>query len=304
MSSDPLDETVRIPRMADCVLASNLPGQGIVVDIAGLTDRGRVRANNEDCFLAVEFGRHLHILGTSLTDEDASPFDQGGYGMVVADGVGGHAAGEVASRTAVSGLLRMVEMTPDWIMSMRDDHANQVMERMEQRFQHVADELGIMAELSPELSGMATTMTLAVSLGPELLIAHVGDSRAYLLRDGQLVRLTHDHSRAQVLADMGIIDVGDVATHPMRNVLTNCLGQGRRVEVDFRRFRLKDADRLLLCTDGLTDMVDETQIQVTLVAGVDSAAVCRALVAQALDRGGADNVTVLVARYTIASLDG
>jgi serine/threonine protein phosphatase PrpC len=160
-----------------------------------------------------------------------------------------------------------------------------------------------MGELSPELSGMATTMTLAVSLGPELLIAHVGDSRAYLLRDGKLVRLTHDHSRAQVLADMGIIDVAEVATHPLRNVLTNCLGRGRRVEVDFRRFRLKDADRLLLCTDGLTDMVDETQILTTLAAAGDSRAACRALVGQALERGGADNITVLIARYTIPSLN-
>lgn len=276
MSSDPLDETVRIPRMAPFVVSSTLPQQEVAVDIAGLTDRGHVRSKNEDCFLAVEFGRHLFILGSSLTDEDVSPFEQGGYGMVVADGVGGMAAGEVASRMAVSGLLRLVEQTPDWILSMKDDCVNQVMERMEQRLQQVADDLGLMVESSPELSGMATTMTLAVSLGPEVLIAHVGDSRGYLLRDGQLIRLTHDHSRAQVLADMGIIDARDVATHPMRNVLTNCLGQGRRVEVDFRRFRLKDADRLLLCTDGLTDMVDESQMLAILAAQSDSATACRA----------------------------
>ena len=299
MSSDPLDDTVRIPRMAPCVVSATLPQHEIAVDIAGLTDRGRVRSKNEDCFLAVEFGRHLSILGSSLTDEEASPFEQGGYGMVVADGLGGTAAGEVASRLAVSGLLGLVEQTPDWILSMKDDCVNQVMERMEQRFQRVADDLGLMAELSPELTGMATTMTLAVSLGPELLIAHVGDSRCYLLRDGQLVRLTHDHSRAQVLADMGIIEAAEVQTHPMRNVLTNCLGQGRRVEVDFRRFRLKDSDCLLLCTDGLTDMVDETQMLAILAAQGDSATACRALVAQALERGGADNVTVLIARYTI-----
>lgn len=124
--------------------------------------------------------------------------------------------------------------------------------------------------------------------------------RAYLLRDGQLVRLTRDHSRAQQLADIGIIDAADVATHPMRNILTNCLGPNRHVDVDFRRFRLRDADRLLLCSDGLTDMVDDSRILTILAAQADSATACRKLVDAALEQGGRDNVTVLVARYQMA----
>ena len=88
----------------------------VVADIAGITDRGRVRSNNEDCFTAVEYGRHLRSLVSSLSSEDVPPFEQGGYGMVVADGLGGMAAGEVASQMAVKGLLRLVEDTPDWIL--------------------------------------------------------------------------------------------------------------------------------------------------------------------------------------------
>ena len=120
-----------------------------------------------------------------------------------------------------------------------------------------------------------------------------------MFRDGELVQLTHDHSRAQQLANLGIIAEDAVATHPLRNTLTNCLGKDHRVEVDFLRFRLKDADGLLLCTDGLSDMVDPADIEAILANADDSATACRALVSQALQRGGKDNVTVLFARYAI-----
>ena len=145
---------------------------------------------------------------------------------------------------------------------------------------------------------MGTTLTMALSLGTDLLIAHVGDSPAYLLRRGELHRLTRDHTLAQEMADHGQISARDVASHRYRHVLTHAIGiQGAGGEPEIRRFRLADGDRLLLCTDGLTDMVDDATIAAELRRRASSAEACRALIDLALDRGGRDNVTVVVAGY-------
>jgi protein phosphatase len=150
---------------------------------------------------------------------------------------------------------------------------------------------------------MGTTLTLAWSLGGELFVAHVGDSRAYLLRHGKLHRLTRDHTRAQELADLGVISDEDVATHRLRHVLTQALGicEGGG-EPDMERIRLDDGDRLLVCTDGLTNMVDEATITAELdpARNASADAACQRLLELALNRGGKDNVTIVVAGYQIA----
>ena len=146
---------------------------------------------------------------------------------------------------------------------------------------------------------MGSTLTAARSLGRDLLIAHVGDSRAYLFRAGGLHRLTKDHTFAQMLVDRGKLEACVIPSSGVRHILTNALGgSNEHVDVDVDLLRLEDGDRLLLCSDGLTDLVDDDTIAQTLADAASSADVCAQLVQLALDRGGRDNVTVIVAAYT------
>lgn len=279
---------------------SPLRGPVATVDMAGLTDRGHRRTNNEDHFLISRFGRFLETMDTNLSPEDA-PFreEETGYGLLVADGMGGHAGGEVASRVAISTLINLALATPDWILRLDEEPLIQeVMRRAKERWGKINTALTDEAQADPSLTGLGTTMTVAWSLGKNMIVAHIGDSRAYLYRRHQLHRLTHDHTFAQSLADQGIIAQREVALHRLRNVLTRVLGNTEQfVEPDLLNFTLQDGDTLLLCTDGLTDMVDEELIQASLDRDEDSKMICRRLVDQALEAGGKDNVTVAVARY-------
>ena len=274
----------------------------VEVDLAALSHPGKVRKNNEDHFMAARFDRTMRTLATNLPDGEIPPhYSETVYGLLVADGVGGSAAGEIASRTAIHALVDLVLETPDWIMRLDDPLAQEVLSRMERRFQQVREVLVERAKADLALRGMATTMTVACSLGPEVLAAHVGDSRAYVYRQsGRLERLTRDQTMAQSLADAGAITQEEVAKHPSRHVLTSALAtRGAFVQVDLKRARLEDGEQLLLCSDGLTEMVPDDQIARVLGAGAASAEACRQLVDLALAAGGKDNVTVVLGRYRI-----
>jgi protein phosphatase len=272
------------------------------VDVAALSHPGKVRRNNEDHFMAARFDRTMSTLATNLPEgEIPQRYSETVYAMLVADGVGGAAAGEVASRTAIHAIVDLVLETPDWIMRLDDRLAEEVLQRMERRFKLVRETLVERANADPGLRGMATTMTVACSLGPELLTAHVGDSRAYVFRKGaRLERLTRDQTMAQSLADAGAISQEEVAKHPSRHVLTSALAtRGAFVQVELKRWRLEDGDQLLLCSDGLTEMVSDETIAKVLAAPGPSAETCRRLVDLALEEGGKDNVTVVLGRYRI-----
>jgi PPM family protein phosphatase len=270
------------------------------VDIAGLSHAGKVRSNNEDNFLVVRFGRFLETVLTSLPDDHAIPNHQiTGYGMAVADGMGGMAAGEVASRLALTLLVNLVLETPDWILTHEEPHVEKVVERAIRRFYQVNRSIIDEARRQPWLAGMGTTLTMACSLGEDLLIAHVGDSPVYLSRDGKLRRLTRDHTVARQIAEHDSIPVEDVPSR-YRNILTHAIGiRETGSEPDIHRARLMDGDRLLLCTDGLTDMVDDSTIADELHHAASSREACQALLDRALESGGRDNITVVVASYQI-----
>jgi protein phosphatase len=276
-----------------------LPSASVQVDLGALSHQGRVRSNNEDCFLVARFERALQMLLTNLpAGQQPSRLEEVGYGMLVADGIGGSAAGEVASRMAVSTLVSLVVNTPDWIMRPGERESARLMERMAERYRSVDATLKQEAQADPDLAGMGTTMTVAASLGDELFLGHVGDSRAYLCRAGRLHRLTHDHTSAQALADAGMIAQEEVRTHRLRHVLTRALGAStEETEADIERIGLADGDRILLCTDGLTEMVNDATIALLLRGAGTSQEACQTLVEAALERGGKDNVTVVLARY-------
>ena len=274
----------------------------VEVDLAALTHPGRIRDNNEDHFYVARIDRSLQTLDTNLPEGDVPRhYSETAYGLLVADGVGGAAAGEVASRTAVHALIDLVIETPDWIMRLDQPLADEVLQRMERRFQQVRDVLIQKAKDDPALRGMGTTMTVACTLGTEILTAHVGDSRAYVFRrGGVLERLTRDQTLAQSLVDAGAITPQEISTHPGRNVLTSALATRLAfAQVELRRARIGDGDQLLLCSDGLTDMVPDDLIARELRSPGGSAAVCQRLVDLALEAGGKDNVTVVLGRYRV-----
>jgi protein phosphatase len=271
------------------------------LDAAGLSSRGRVRSDNQDHYLVARVGRSLDTLITSLPDGEVPVrFDETGYVMMVADGMGGAAAGEVASRMAISTLVNILLDIPDWIMKLDDAGTEELMRRAIGYYRDVDEALVRRGEAEPELSGMGTTMTVAYCVGRDLFIAHVGDSRAYLFRNGRLQQLTRDHTHVQMMLDAGTISREEAATHQLRHVLTNVLGGNAELkDVDIDRLGVADHDRLLLCTDGLTEVVGDQEISEILGRMKSPELACRSLVDLALERGGPDNVTVVAARFTL-----
>ncbi|HYV82117.1 MAG TPA: protein phosphatase 2C domain-containing protein [Pyrinomonadaceae bacterium] len=273
----------------------------VTVDFYGLTDKGHVRTRNEDHFIMVRCGRAVETVLTSLTEDETMPgelYEETGYGMVVADGVGGVVGGEVASRQAIYTLLGLALHTPDWQFRWGTEERNVVMYRMKDRFRRVNAALLRDAAVHASRGGMWTTMTAAVSHGADLVIGHIGDSRAYLLHDGKLIKLTHDHRADAIIAEDGVD--ADPLMRELSGVLHEALGSPENEcnpQVD--EYWLVNGDQLLLCTDGLTDMVDETEIEQVLNTATDAKSACRSLIDLALNNGGRDNVTVIVARYSI-----
>ena len=277
------------------------------VDAYGITDRGHVRAKNEDHFLIVRCGRAMETVLTSLAESETAPgelFEETGYGMVVADGVGGESAGEVASRQAIYTLLSLALHTPDWQFRWGPKERNTVMWRMRDRFRRVNAALLRDAAVHASQGGMCTTMTAAVTYGTDLIIGHIGDSRAYLLHDGKLVRLTRDHTVGARLVEDGTHKPNDPLVRELSGLLLQALGSAEgECNPEVHDYLLSDDDQLLLCTDGLTDMVSDVDIESVLNSAISAKSACRTLIDLALNNGGRDNVTVIVARYSVPPLE-
>jgi len=230
---------------------------------AAATDVGLVRSNNEDAFLT------------------APPL------FAVADGMGGHRAGEVASAGAIRTLQKEAGHDTDSLVAAVQS-ANRVV--------HAE------AAANPDLSGMGTTITAMMTTHDSAQIVHVGDSRAYLLRDGRLRRLTQDHTVVDRLAREGKIPAAEVDRHPQRSVLERALGVSPEVDIDVQLLDVRPGDRLLLCTDGLTSMLDDDEIRDILLTELDPQTAAQALIDAALAAGGKDNVTAVIVDFP--RLDG
>lgn len=156
-----------------------------------------------------------------------------------------------------------------------------------------------MARQDPSLAGMGTTLTLACSLGADMVVSHVGDSRAYLFHRGVLHRLTSDHTYAQALVDSGKIRPVDATKHPLRHALTRALGMAGGDQAEVQQVSLSNGDQILLCTDGLSDPVPESTIADVLRNAKSATEACQTLMDLSLEAGGRDNITAVLARYTI-----
>lgn len=244
------------------------------IEMASVTDVGRHRANNEDSFLYWE------------PDSD-SEFRRKGRLAIIADGMGGYEGGQEASRLAVDTVRAVYDNAfssdPQTTLLAALRTAHETIHRY--------------AEDHPMFHGMGTTCTALAVVGRELSFAHVGDSRLYLIRPKSVMRLTRDDSYVARLVESGIVRSEDAESHPQRHILTAALGSGKEVAPDKpdRPIQLEEGDTLVLCTDGLWSLVGEQDIA-HAVRSVPPAQSCRELVQMALDRGGPDNVTVLVLR--------
>jgi PPM family protein phosphatase len=235
------------------------------VSLTGTTDVGRVREANEDDFL----------VGTSI--------------VAVADGMGGHLAGEVASHTA----LEPVKALDGTVF---DDHETAI-DALREAVIRANETVSKMAEDEPTYRGMGTTLTAALIEGRRLHVAHVGDSRAYLLRHGELAQITDDHTLVQHLIDEGQITREEATTHPQRSIITRAIGVSRDIEVDAVSIELEPGDQILLCSDGLTGVVGDADIAAELLRGDDPDETLQRLVAAANAGGGPDNITAVLLRY-------
>jgi PPM family protein phosphatase len=256
---------------------------------------GRLRPNNEDHYLVIERRRTRSVLLTNLPQGFLRPADDVAYVLAVADGMGGAAFGELASMLALRSGWDQSPYAIKWSWIINDREVEELKQRVEIIFQRIDASLKEQAQREPAYAGMGTTLTGAYTVGPEAFVAHAGDSRAYLFHAGVLTQLTHDHTLAQQY-----LDVGMIPSRSLHHVLTNCLGaSGQGMYVDYRHFHLADNDQLLLCTDGLTDSVRVEEIAHLLRQNLAPQDAARRLVEMALDRGGEDNVTVVLARYEI-----
>ncbi len=283
-----------------------VPSHRVRADVAARSHRGMVREANEDSYAVFRMGRFLERVASNVPEQDlASRTEETGHLMVVADGLGGHAAGEVASRSSLVTLLQLILRSPRWALKLddpetRDAEIEQLSARVRRYLNGIHASLREQAEADRGLQGMGTTLTSAYSVGNDLFVVHVGDSRAYLHRRGRLHRITHDHTLAQSYADQGLIPQAEVDTHRLGHVLTRAIGtDARQPENDLHHLELEDGDRLLLCSDGLTRQLGEPEIAERLAAGGTSDELCEGLMARALELGAEDNVTVIVAHYRV-----
>ena len=244
----------------------------------GVTDVGRVRSNNEDCFRVVA---PLHL-------------------FVLSDGMGGEAHGEVASALAVETVVKhCIEALDNPAVTLygkQEPGWSEKTKRLSSAAHLANKKIFTSAQEHPEQHGMGATLTAAWIEGQRLSIAHVGDSRAYLLRSGSLQQLTSDHSLVAEQVRHGILTAAEAEESRMQSVLLRALGSEAEVTVDAEEHMIVPRDILLLCSDGLTRMVIEAEIAGTLQSEPDATRAAQKLVDLANERGGADNITVIVVR--------
>jgi serine/threonine protein phosphatase PrpC len=272
--------------------------RALTVKAFGVTDTGRVRATNEDQFLSAELTKAMRIWQTSLPEKKAQFGEERGHLFLVADGMGGHRAGEYASALAVLAIEQFTLNTFKWFFDANGPEAQRVLTQFQTALRQADARILEESTEHPELSGMGTTVTMAFQLDTQLCVVHVGDSRAYVYGDGELCQLTRDDTLVADLVSRGELQPAQAARHRLRNVITNVVGGTEAiVNVQAHALNVRVGDRLLLCSDGLTEMVPDEAIAAILAAEADPEAACNTLVAQANDAGGRDNITVLIVRF-------
>lgn len=251
------------------------------VEAYGLSDVGKKRTRNEDSFLVSD---ELRL-------------------YVVADGMGGHSGGEFASRLAVSTMdevLQTINSDPDaTVISGVNSEETEYGDRLKYAIEVAGQKIYDQSLYDPELKGMGTTITTLLVDQDLAYIANVGDSRVYLVRGTEIKQLTDDHSLVSEQMRAGLISQKDAKKHSMKNIITRSVGYQEEVEIDLARQKVDDGDVFILCSDGLTNQVDDHEILEVVTKNTDIPTACRTLVDMANAKGGDDNITVVICKFSV-----
>jgi protein phosphatase len=265
---------------------------GIHITVFGKTDVGRTRDHNEDCFVVADLSSQQASLQPEVREHYVGTR---GTLFVVADGMGGAAAGEVASEMATDAIYQ--HMLDNWIRD-EDQGPQQFAFRLKEAVEVANTKIHQYAQDHPDLRGMGTTTTAVGVLGDQLYLTQVGDSRAYLVRNGVGVQLTKDQSLMQRLVDAGELTEEEAEKSERRNIILQALGPDPKVRVDLTNQQIREGDAVVLCSDGLSGQISRDEIaEVVAQANKDLMQICGELIEVANDRGGPDNITVVVARF-------
>jgi serine/threonine protein phosphatase PrpC len=266
-------------------------------DLFGLTDRGQVRKENQDQFMIASLHKLLRVHQSSLPADDITPLisDSRGFLFLVADGVGGRPDGQAASGTAVKTIAHYVTHLTDLYRRLDPARESVFMTELQHSVERTHAVLRSESEKEYGGRGGATTLTMVAVLWPRAYMVQVGDSRCYRLRDGELELMSRDQTVAQQLVDSGALSLTEARRSPFQGVLSSALG-GREATPTTRSTEIRWDDVMLLCTDGLTKHVSDEEIEAELRQIQSAEASCRNLIKLALERGGTDNVTVVIGR--------
>ncbi|HEX5631767.1 MAG TPA: protein phosphatase 2C domain-containing protein [Gemmatimonadales bacterium] len=263
----------------------------VLVSVCGKTDLGRTRDHNEDTFLVADLSTRRAGLVPSVADHAVGPL---GSLFMVADGMGGAAAGELASSLAAKHIFE--HLAREW--GEAEDHSpDRFALQLHDAVEHANELIHGYAQQHPDVRGMGTTVTAAGVLAGRLYLAQVGDSRAYLVRGGRAFQLTKDQSLTQRLVDAGELTEEEAAASARRNIILQALGPDPRVKVVLTTEPLRRGDMLLLCSDGLSNVVKREELAEHVATYEDLATLCSTLIELANERGGPDNITVVAARF-------
>ena len=238
---------------------------------SAVTDVGKMRENNQDCYFVSEKMPYIYA---------------------VYDGMGGHAAGDTASKTARDAVKKYFEVNTPF--DINEDKARNLLHGA---LEYANKQIYLRAKNTPEYEGMGTTADVCFADFEKLYIGHVGDSRVYLLREGTLSQITKDHSLVEKLIDEGTITRQEARNHPNRNVITSALGTDEKLDWSFYSYDMNQDDIILICSDGVYEMLTDEEIRNALVTDADISLTAQTLVDSANDKGGTDNITAVVLKY-------
>lgn len=274
------------------------PADDIVVHVFGRTDVGRTREHNEDAFVVADLTADNATLQPEVRTHRSGPR---GSLFMVADGMGGAAAGEIASAMAVEVVLGQLRSV--WLSDPTAD-AESFVRALKKAAKSANEQIHAYAAAHPEFRGMGTTATIAGLLGDTLYLAQVGDSRAYLVRDGVARQITKDQSLMQKLIEAGELTEEEAEHSERRNIILQALGPEASIKVDLTHQPVRRGDALVLCSDGLSGQVTKDDIASVVTNESDLTNACRELIDRANANGGPDNITVIIARFDGAGLVG
>jgi protein phosphatase len=267
------------------------------IDAHGVTHPGKVRKDNQDHFLLCSLRRQLVVRLSSIPEAEGlmAETERLASFAMVADGVGGAARGETASRVALQAVTRYVNHAMRCYYGAPTDENNDLSEALQEGARQCHAELRRRGEQDADYRGMATTLTLYLGVWPSGYLLQVGDSRCYLLRNGELTQITRDQTMAQEMVDLGVMKPEEAAGTRLAHTLTSSIG-GSETHPKVTRFDMNWGHVLLLCSDGLTRHVSDDRIREVLRSMTSARQACETLLQEALDGGGSDNITVVVGR--------